>query len=499
MPSPITASALPASDLRPIPQIPHPQISIPQADPNDVNYRVPRDQFTGVVGLSRDGIIASGGLIYNGRHILTAAHAFNNPDGTLNLNPDPKAFSIVFDLPEGRITRNDIKAITIHPGWTNDPAMNNDIALIELASQAPNAADRYQLYGDSNEVGQNFQRIGYGIQASGFTGAVNPEEDPDRLKRAGLNRYDALGDIFASRPEIAIPLPVLPGTQLAYDFDNGNPLNDAFGQQFGIVDLGLGAAEVAASFGDSGGPSLINGAIVGIASYGLDPVIDRVDVTGFQSNNSSFGEFFVDTRVSAYLGFINETLALANAGNTIETGTPRNDTLAGNQGNDSLRGAAGNDILIGGSDSDVLFGEAGDDVLYGNRQADALDGGDGFDALFGGQDSDTLSGGAGDDRLSGDRGQDVLTGGAGRDRYIIGAGDELDDRGLADIITDFSVEDGEEIELGLGLTPADLVLEPSLISGLGVTIRIQATGAALAFVQGVTIEDLAGRILTARV
>ncbi|NJN60322.1 MAG: peptidase S8, partial [Coleofasciculaceae cyanobacterium RL_1_1] len=120
-------------------------------------------------------------------------------------------------------------------------------------------------------------------------------------------------------------------------------------------------------------------------------------------------------------------------------------------------------------------------------------------ALFGGQDSDTLSGGAGDDRLSGDRGKDVLTGGSGRDRYIIGAGDEEVDRDLADIITDFSVEDGEEIELGLGLTPADLVLEPSLISGLGVTLRIQATGAALAFVQGVTVEDLAGRILTARV
>jgi Ca2+-binding RTX toxin-like protein len=498
MPSPISASAIPAPELVPIPQIPYPRISIPQTDPDDVNYRVPGDRFTGVVGLSRDGTIdCSGGLIYNGRHILTAAHCFNNPDGTPNLNPDPQGLSIVFDLPDGRITRSDIKTITIHPGWTNDPAMNNDIALIELEAQAPDAADRYQLYGESNEVGQNFDRVGYGIKATGFAGEVDPADDPNRLKRAGLNRYDAISDIFASRPDIAVPLPVVPGTQLAYDFDNGNPANDAFGQQFGIVDLGLGFAEVAASSGDSGSPSLINGAIVGISSYGLNPAIDQIDFTGFQSNNSSFGEFFVDTRVSAYLGFINETLALANAGNTIETGTTRNDTLVGNQGNDSLRGGAGNDILIGGSDSDVLFGEGDDDILYGNRQADALDGGDGFDALFGGQDSDTLSGGAGDDRLHGDRGQDVLTGGPGRDRYIIGAGDELDDRNLADIITDFSVEDEEEIILGLGLTAAELVLEPSLISGLGVTLRVRSTGAALAFVQGVTVEDLAGRIVTA--
>lgn len=496
MPSPISSAASAAPDLTPIVQIPHPHVAIPPANPDDPGYRASGQQFTGVVGLQRGGLIdCSGALLYNGRHILTAAHCFNNPDGTPNLNPDPSGLTIIFDLPEGRVTRSDIKTITIHPAWTSDPARNNDIAIIELAAQAPEAADRYQVYSDTNEVGQNFQRVGYGIQASGLTGEVEPADDPNRAKRFGLNRYDAVSDIFASRPELIAPLPVVPGTQLAYDFDNGNPANDAFGQQFGLSDLGLGASEVAASTGDSGGPAFINGAIVGISAYGLDPAIDRIDITGFQSNNSSFGEFFVDTRVSAFLGFITETLANANAGETIETGTGRNDTLAGNQGHDSLRGGAGNDILIGGSDSDQLFGEADSDMLYGNRQADALDGGDGSDTLLGGQDADTLSGSAGDDVLAGDRGTDVLTGGTGRDRFIIAAGDESIDREFADIITDFSVEDNDQIELGAGLTAADLLLEPSLISGLGITVRVRETSAALAFIQGVTIEGLAGRIV----
>jgi len=494
MPSPISASAVPAPNLAPIAQTPRPRVSIPQADPDDPGYIVASDRFTGVVGLRRDGEIdCTGAMLYNGRHILTAAHCFDNPDGSANLNPDPDGLSIVFDLPSGRVTRSDIKKITIHPNWTSDAASNNDIAIIELESQAPDAADRYQVYGGTDEVGQNFERVGYGVKATGLNGEV--ASDPNPTKRTGLNRYDALGDVFDSRPEVAQPLGILPATQLAYDFDNGNPQNDAFGQQFGIVDLGLGASEVGVSPGDSGGPSFINGAIVGIASYGLDPVLDRIDVTGFQSNNSSFGEFFVDTRVSAYLGFINETLALANAGPTIETGTTRNDTLTGNQGDDSLRGAAGSDVLVGGSDRDLLFGEDGDDTLYGNRQEDALDGGAGNDVLFGGQDADTLSGGGGDDRLLGDRGTDVLTGGAGKDTFVIGAGDEVVDREFADIITDFSVEDDETIELGSGLTPANIFLEPALISGLGVTVRVRSTNVALAFVQDVTEEDLAGRFV----
>ncbi len=497
MSSQISASIVssPSPDATSIVQTPRSRVSIPQTDPDFESYVVASDVYTGVVGLSFDGSIdATGAMLYNGRHILTAAHVFDNGDGTANLSPSSEGLSIVFDLPTGRVTRSDIKKITVNPGWTDQPNFNNDIAIIELESQAPDAAERYQVYGETNEIGQVFDRVGYGIKATGFTGEV--DSDPNPTKRNGQNRYDALGEVFDSRPDIAQPLGILPGTQLGYDFDNGVAQNDAFGQQFGIVDLGIGQVEVGVSPGDSGGPSFINDAIAGIASYGLDPAIDRVDFTGFQSNNSSFGEFFVDTRVSAYLGFINETLALANAGPTVENGTTRNDTLTGNEGADSLRGAAGNDALVGGRDDDLLFGDDGDDTLFGNKQNDALDGGAGNDVLFGGQDSDTLGGGEGDDRLSGDLGTDVLTGGAGKDTFVIGAGDEVVDREFADIITDFSVADEETIELGSGLTPANLRLEPALIAGLGVTVRVRSTNVALAFVQGVTEEDLSGRFVT---
>jgi len=477
---------------------PHFRVSIPQTDPDQPDYLAKPDQFTGVVGIQIDGdlITGSGALLYNGRHLVTAAHIFNSNTNTPNLNPDPKAYSIVFDLPSGRVMRSDIKKITVHPNWKSDLASNYDIAILELETQAPDEAERYQAYGKNDEVGQVFDRVGYGLKSTGFTGEVALSLDPKPAKRFGKNRYDALGDIFTKNPESFAPLPVLTETQLAYDFDNGNPENDALGKQFGLNDLGLGAAEVGVSRGDSGGPSFINNQIAGIASYGLDPSIDGVDFTGFQSNNSSFGEMFVDTRISAYLGFINETIALANQGDTIDNGSKRNDTLTGNQGNDILRGNVGDDLLAGGQDIDALYGEAGNDSLFGNRQSDALDGGDGNDALFGGQDADTLIGGAGADRLSGDRGQDVLTGGAGADRFVVGAGDEAIDSNSTDIITDFNVTDDDVIELSGGITPADIQLETFNLSGLGIILRVQATSAAIAFVQGVTAETLTGRLVT---
>jgi hypothetical protein len=102
-----------------------------------------------------------------------------------------------------------------------------------------------------------------------------------------------------------------PGTgALTYDFDNNNPWNDALGLFHGLNQLGLGASEASAAPGDSGGPAFLGGNLIsGIVSYGLDPGLSPPDIDVF-SNNSSFGEFAVMTRVSSFVGsFINPTLA----------------------------------------------------------------------------------------------------------------------------------------------------------------------------------------------
>lgn len=223
------------------------------------------------------------------------------------------------------------------------------------------------------------QRVGYGVAGTGETGEIG---DRTAAKRMGWNRYDAVGDLFNIEPDIDI----IPGTQLVYDFDDGTWQHDAVGVEFGIHGLGLGEREVGSSHGDSGGPSLIDGQIAGIVSSGWSPSVAGVDVT--DENDTSFGEFFTDTRVSAYAGFIGRTIANSLAGDDVLEGTNRDDILNGNQGSDRLLGFAGNDTLLGGRGEDTLDAAGGNDTLNGNLSSDSLIGGDGDDWLFGGQQAD---------------------------------------------------------------------------------------------------------------
>ena len=95
---------------------------------------------------------------------------------------------------------------------------------------------------------------------------------------------------------------------LLYDFDNGLAENDAFGVFFGNSDLGLGIEEVSSAFGDSGGPTIVDGKITGVTSYILSLTIGSKtsDITG--KLDSSFGEFSGDTRVSKYTHFIDNAM-----------------------------------------------------------------------------------------------------------------------------------------------------------------------------------------------
>lgn len=101
----------------------------------------------------------------------------------------------------------------------------------------------------------------------------------------------------------------------------------------------------------------------------------------------------------------------------------------------SLEGGAGPDVLEGGPDSDQMLGRAGADRLYGRE---------GDDVMGGGRDDDLLDGGPGDDQLSGGRGRDTLTGGPGADVFT--SFPDADE----DVVTDFSVAQGDRIELPVG-------------------------------------------------
>ncbi|MEI6161163.1 MAG: FG-GAP-like repeat-containing protein, partial [Roseococcus sp.] len=164
-------------------------------------------------------------------------------------------------------------------------------------------------------------------------------------------------------------------------------------------------------------------------------------------------------------------------GNDHLTGDALNNSLTGNAGNDTLIGGAGNDALHGGAGADVLEGDEGvDSVSYAgsilgvvvNLATQTASGGDaagdtisGFENVTGGNGDDSLTGNALNNSLTGGAGSDTLIGGAGADYLDGGIGSDQLEGGLGadrfyfrsaaqatgDVIVDFSVADGDRIDL----------------------------------------------------
>ena len=259
--------------------------------------------------------------------------------------------------------------------------------------------------------------------------------------------------------------------------------------------------------GDSGGPLLSKGDVIGIASGGTadDAVWAALSnhyaelAAAVVSNDSLLGGENTDTVYFDYRAAANDTPQWLQGYDVAEC-------ISGGGGNDTLLGAGGNDNLDGGDDADQLYGDSGDDLLCGGGGNDTLNGGDESDTvqftqaqsgvfvdlsaklpfarslskdkagigkdsitgienitgtaftdrligdtnanqLLGGDGNDTLYGGKGDDVLIGGAGCDVLTGGSGADVFCVSAGESAVSGTQADIITDLRLAEGDQIRL----------------------------------------------------
>ena len=184
------------------------------------------------------------------------------------------------------------------------------------------------------------------------------------------------------------------------------------------------------------------------------------------------------------------------------TGSGFDDTLTGNAADNVIEGGGGNDKLTGGAGNDTasyemaasgvhvslaitaiqntlgagsdrlssfenLTGSAFDDVLTGNLQANRLNGGGGSDTLFGGGGGDTLAGGAGADTFA----------------YKL-LGDSKVDVASRDTIADFSLADGDRIDLSL------LDANTRVAGNQAFTLAAAFTGHAGELVEAVTTDGL---------
>ena len=278
-------------------------------NPNSDRYIVEPGEE--VNGMNLDGVVTiqdsffgshfcTGTLLSSGKHILTAGHCM--------VDETPRDVQVTFNLPSGDVTL-EASQIFVHPDYDKTNLVH-DIAIIELKSEAPQEIQRYDIYRNDQEIGQVHMKVGYGKSGQGKQQA----SFNDNKKRVGFNNYDDFGTKL-DRQLFGLSSANSTDTQLAYDFDNGNPENDAFGVLFGIEDTGLGEAEVNSAPGDSGGPTFINGQVAGIVSYGLGNISSDVD----QETNSSFGELSVDTRVSAYAEWVDNITGKSVSGDLVST------------------------------------------------------------------------------------------------------------------------------------------------------------------------------------
>lgn len=262
----------------------------------DSRYRTySGDGYDGVVRVSYGGYYGTGTLLFDGRAILTAAHLFDGRTGSA---------SVTFETWGGTQTLSATKILQ-HPGYDVDS--NNDLAIVWLSGTAPVAADRYEIYRDSDEIGQVFTFSGYGRTGTGNTGSTGTDASgPIRLKAA--NQFDADAATLKSHLGSIMGWTPLAGTQLLADFDNGTSTNDALGRLIYRNDLGRGLDEGLIAQGDSGGPAFLQNKLAGVASYIASLTQGSVSPDVDSSTNSSFGEIAAWQRVSAYQQWIDQSL-----------------------------------------------------------------------------------------------------------------------------------------------------------------------------------------------
>jgi Ca2+-binding RTX toxin-like protein len=242
------------------------------------------------------------------------------------------------------------------------------------------------------------------------------------------------------------------------------------------------------------------------------------DYLMYQSGNPTTG-VTVDLGISGTAG--NGTVANDGFGNTdtffgIEgvRGSSHADNLIGSDRDDGVierfEGMGGNDTINGNDGLDrVEYGQSENSINVNLALGTALDGWGAVDTLSdieqvqgsrlndtitGDGDSNQLDGSEGNDRIAGGAGGDLLIGGADADTFDWNAGDQGSGDPAVDYIQDFSVGDGDRLDLrdllvGENGSNLDQYLDFNY-NGTTTFIDIRSTGLSGIFDQQIALSDV---------
>lgn len=285
--------------------------ALPDTPAAHVDPNVPSSPYSGVVSINirYDGqsFICSGAMIAK-RSVMTAGHCVDTAgNGTyVDLNKAGTDVRVVFNSNGNVNALINATKVDVHSGYNGfnicsdgktRGCVNDDIAVLTLASDAPASAKIYKVAVNPLTTGTRITMAGYGTSGDGTSGYyLSPSFT---VKRTGENVVD-LFDLDDEQGYAG-------GLQEVFyaDFDGAG--RDTFCDLFGVCTEVLpNNRESGIGGGDSGGPSFVN-------MYGELMIAANNTFSGRFTNlgyaEGSFGTYFGGMTMSGYGAFLNTATA----------------------------------------------------------------------------------------------------------------------------------------------------------------------------------------------